>query len=106
MNKKEKRPKRPKRCFEEAFRRDAVALVESTGKPVMEIARQLGISHWNLYDWIEVYGRGAQSPASTVKDLQRVIARLQREKESIQTERDVLKKALGILAKPSRNATP
>ena len=106
MNVKEKRPKRAKRRFAEQFRRDAVALVESTGQPVMAVARQLGISHWNLYDWIEVYGRGAQSPAATIEDLQRVIARLQREKESIQTERDVLKKALGILAKPSRNATP
>jgi transposase len=106
MTTKEKKPKRAKRRFDEQFRRDAVALVESTGQPVMKIARQLGVSHWNLYDWIEIHGQGAPTQASTVQDLQRVIARLQGEKESIQAERDVLKKALGILAEPSRTVTP
>ena len=38
----EPKAKRPKRRYDEAFRRTAVALVESTGRPLAEIAGELG----------------------------------------------------------------
>ena len=105
MTTTENEPKRPKRRFDEQFRRDAVALVKSTGKPLGEIATQLGITHWNLRDWMKRERREGRAAAATTQELQRVIARLQRENQSLQAQRDVLKKAMGILSEPSRNAS-
>ena len=47
-NMNEAKPKRIKRRYDDAFRRNAVALVESSGKSLSEIAAELGVSHWSL----------------------------------------------------------
>ena len=96
----EVKTKRTKRRYDEAFRRDAVALVESTGKPLAEIAQQLGVTHWNLRDWIPIYGKKAGKPA-TVPELESQLRRLLVDNASLRAQRDVLKKALGILAEPN-----
>ena len=50
-----------KRTYDEQFKRDAVALLEG-GRKAAQLARELGISHWNLRDWKERYGTGAAAP--------------------------------------------
>jgi transposase len=95
------KPKRIKRRFDEAFRRQAVALVETTGKPLREIAAELGVTHWNLRDWKAIYGR-----RSTPAQLEEQLQRLRAQNASLRDQRDALKKALGILAEPSRSASP
>lgn len=98
----EQKPKRAKRQFDEAFRRQAVALVESNReRPLREIAAELGVSVWNLRDWMGVYGR-----RSTPAQLEAEVARLRQELAEVRDQRDALKKALGIVATPSRNASP
>jgi transposase len=98
-----KKPRR--RVFDEQFRRDAVALLESTGEPLAQIAAQLGCTHWNLRDWIKRYGqKGAVRPTAAA-DLRLLIVRLQKDNESLRAERDILKKAMGILATPKPSAT-
>ena len=94
------KPKRAKRQFDEAFRRQAVALVETSGRPLREIAAELGVSHWNLRDWKAVYGR-----RSTPAQLEEQLQRLRVENAALREQRDALKKALGILAEPSGNAS-
>jgi transposase len=96
----ELRPKRSKRQFDEAFRRQAVALVETSGKPLREIAAELGVSHWNLRDW-KAIDRRRSTPAQLEEQLQR----LRQELAEVRDPRDALKKALGILAEPSGNAS-
>lgn len=105
MSMKEPKPKRIKRQYDEAFRRNAVALVESSGRSLSEIAAELGVSHWNLRDWTKKHGRNKPVPAATPAELQREIARLRRENDSLAARCEVLKKALGILAEPSANAS-
>src|SRR3954463_16657534 len=105
MTKTSTDPKRPRRHFDEQFRRDAVALCKSSDRPLNEIARQLGVTHWNLRDWLKADRKKHQCATPTTEQLQRVIARLQQENESLQAQRDILKKAMGILAKPNRNAS-
>src|ERR1019366_3191184 len=97
----EQKPKRAKRQFDEAFRRQAVALVQGSGRPLREIAEELGVSVWSLRDWIGVYGARAR-PAQ----LEDEVARLRRELAEVRDQRDALKKVLGIVAEPSRNALP
>src|ERR1043165_182283 len=96
----ELKPKRIKKQYDEAFRRNAVALVEHSGRPLSEVAAELGVTHWNLRDWTKRHGRNRPRPAATPAEMQREMTRLRRENESLQARCDVLKKALGILAEP------
>jgi len=105
MTKKETKPKRAKRSFDEQFRRDAVALVKSTGKPLGEFAHQLGITHWNLRDWLKRERREGRAEPPSSQALEQVIRRLQQENVSLLAQRDVLKKALGILSAPNPNVS-
>ena len=100
MNEEEK-PKRAKRQFDEGFRHQAVALLETSGRSLREIAAELGVSHWNLRDWKAIYGQ-----RSTPAQLEEQVQRLRRELAEVREQRDALKKALGILAEPSRSASP
>jgi len=100
----EEKTKRKKRRYDEEFRRNAVALVKSSGRPLKEIAAELGVSHWNLRDWSKP-NRKAAVPAANPQQIQREMTRLRRENESLQARCDVLKKALGILAEPKDSAT-
>jgi transposase len=102
----ETKPKRIKRRYDEEFRGNAVALVESSGRPLKEIAAELGVTHWNLRDWTKKHGRNRPVPAATPAEMQREMARLRRENQSLQARCDVLKKALGILAEPNPSASP
>ena len=101
----EAKPKRIKKEYDEAFRRHAVALVESSGRSLKEIAAELGVTHWNLRDWTKKHGRNQPVPAATPDEMQREMTRLRRENQSLQARCDVLKKALGILAEPSSSAS-
>lgn len=105
---KEKNNKREKRVYDEAFRRDAVALLQSSDEPLVQIAAELGVSQWNLRDWRKQYGdsNGARKPSkSAAVAVQSELARLRRENQNLKAQRDILKKALGILAEPSGNAS-
>jgi transposase len=92
--------KRTRRRYDEAFRREAVALVESSGRSLSEVAAQLGITHWNLRDWIPIYGK-----RSTTAELEARVQRLEKENIRLRDQRDALKKAMGILAEPSGSAS-
>ena len=105
---KEKNNKREKRVYDEAFRRDAVALLQSSDEPLVQIAAELGVSQWNLRDWRKQYGdsNGSRKPSkSAAVAVQSELARLRRENQNLKAQRDILKKALGILAEPSGNAS-
>jgi transposase len=96
-------PKPARRTFDETFKRDAVALLLQGDKRVKQLAQELGVSPWNLRDWREQYGPSA--PAKTTEALEAELRLLRRENESLRTQRDILKKTLGILAEPQANAT-
>src|SRR5688572_32263391 len=83
-----------RRRYDQQFKRDAVALMEG-GRPVAQLARELGISHWNLRDWKRLYGvrgsaesRGARSApanggAAGIVELTAKVADLRRELEAV-----------------------
>jgi transposase len=83
------------------------------------LARELGISHWNLRDWKARYGTGAAAAgrparsavqarggeASPVAMAAEMID-LRRELEAVRRQRDILKKALAIVGQENSSATP
>ena len=106
-----------KRTYDEQFKRDAVALLEG-GRKAAQLARELGISPWNLRDWRERYGTGAAVVSQPARSVGLVnaggssavaaaveIASLRRELDSIRAQNDILKKALAIVAQQEASAT-
>jgi transposase len=89
--------------YDEAFKRDCVALLEKSDKGLKAFAAEMGINHWSLRDWKRLY-RTPAAPSSAEQN-QAELLRLRRENQSLKAQRDVLKKALGILAEPPPNAT-
>jgi transposase len=100
-----------RRAFTPEFKREAVALLESSGRPQMQIAAELGIQPSMLRNWRAVLTGGPPrsrsgpmtapttvGPIATPADQAAEIQRLRRELERTRTERDILKKALGIFA--------
>jgi transposase len=107
-----------KRTYDEQFKRDAVALLEG-GRKAAQLARELGISHWNLRDWRERYGTGvavesqparsaglANAGGSSAVAAAVEIASLRRELDAIRRQNDILKKALAIVAQQEGSDTP
>ena len=94
-----------RREFTLEFKREAVALLKSSGRPQMQIAAELGIQPSMLRNWRAVLrGTPPVAPASAAvpADLAAENARLKRELERVKMERDVLKRAIGIFAEVPR----
>lgn len=91
---------RERRTYTEEFKREAVYMVETSGKPVAEIARDLGINDNNLYRWRGVYGSQPESRMNgSVTEVEAELKRLRREVEVLRQERDILKKAMSIVSR-------
>src|SRR6266536_1910353 len=94
--------------YDQAFRREAIRLWKSSGKSAEMTARELGISVFQLYEWNRAAGvsRAADSArlsdlkTTSKEELQDQVARLQRELARVTEQRDILKKAAGILSEP------
>ena len=85
------------------FRREAVRMLESSGKSVTELARELGISEKSLYRWRKQYSpstKASTSPsiAPDVAAMEAELKQLHRENEMLVQQRDILKKALSIFS--------
>jgi len=84
-----------KRVYTPEFKREAVRLVETTGKPATQIARELGISDKTLHGWMADH-RKAQGSGTTVdamKGAQAELVKLRRECQRLKLERDFLLEA-------------
>ncbi len=93
-----------RRSYTEAFKEEAVRLVQESGHPVVQVARDLGIADHLLYRWraeqqqAERDGHTRQSARAEQVEL----ARLRRENAVLKQERDFLKRAAAFFAKESQ----
>jgi transposase-like protein len=89
------------RRYDREFKENAVGLVLG-GKNVTDVARDLGVSHWSLSRWVQRTRSGeAQSQVSTLAGEtpeQREMRRLRQDNDYLRRQRDILKKALGIVS--------
>jgi transposase len=83
------------RRYDEDFKRQTVALIQSQQRSLRQLSRELGVSEWSLSRWCKQYANPAAAE----------VARLRRELEFVSRQRDVLKKALAILGQEPWNAT-
>ena len=91
-----------KRRFADEFKREAVALWETSGRLQTEVAGELGIMPTMLRRWQRRLQEGSAPPASSAAkppmaspaDQASEIARLRRELDRARMERDILKKRM------------
>lgn len=84
------------------FRREAIELVKTSGRPRVEIARSLGVSDTALANWVRA-DREAQERAGDPDGLSEAelaeLKRLRRENLELRTDREILRKAAAFFAR-------
>lgn len=94
--------RRPPPPYPPAFRKEAVALVQSGKGSIPQIAREVGVHQETLRLWVkQVQVDTGQRPGVTtdVREAQAEIARLRREVARLTAERDLLKEATAFFAR-------
>lgn len=84
----------------EEFRRDAVELVCSSGRPIAQIADELGVNRETLRSWVRRAEKDqALASAGVGRDELEELARLRRENAELRIEREILRKAAQYFAR-------
>ena len=98
MEEQHRRPKQPRtrREFTKEFKRDAVALVRATGRPIAQIARELGIYDSTLGNWVrqDAIDRGEREGLTT-QERER-LRQLEAENAKLRMERELLKRTVAF----------
>ena len=96
--------KKVKQNFSPEFKREAVKLLETSGKEVAQLARELGVRRNQLYKWkdeIEAYGDDAFPGKGRRSKPPDETAQLTAELKKLREENEILKKAAIYFAKES-----
>jgi transposase len=87
-----------KKTYDAEFKKQAVQLLIRSGRPLAQIARELGVDAWSLRDWKKrLQPELAQQP-ETLEAMRLRIAQLERDNLQLRQQRDILKKTLGIVS--------
>ena len=88
--------------YSEAFRKEALNLLASSGKSKTEIENDLGLTHGLLRKWelrYQVNQESNELERSEIESLKAENRRLKRELEIVRQEREILKKTVTIFSK-------
>ena len=85
-----------RRKFDQDFKEGAVRLVRETGKPVAQVAKDLGINAGTLGNWVNADRRRRGDGSELGEDERAELARLRRENAELAMERDVLKRSVAL----------
>src|SRR3954453_12757160 len=85
------------RKYDEDFKQGAVALVVETGKPIAQVARELGVNEGTLGNWVAKARAAAGVGNGELSETERAeLARLRRENTELRMQRDVLKRSVAL----------
>jgi len=97
--------KRRQPVYTEEFRKDAVELVFSSGRPIKEVARELGINDTTLGNWVRAERKrrigGRPGTLGVDLSLDQENERLRRRVIELEKEREILKRATAFWVKES-----
>src|SRR5689334_12443593 len=88
-----------RRKFDQDFKEGAVRLVRETGRPIAQIAKDLGINAGTLANWVALDRQGRDGNGRLDEDERLELARLRRENAELAMERDVLKRSVALWVK-------
>jgi transposase len=101
---REKKERKLRRYYDEEFKRSAVEMLESGERSAVELGRELGVSDCSLGKWKRRYGKDGAGGTTEAAGEERIKS-LERELERVSRQRDILKKALGILGQEPGSST-
>ena len=88
--------------YQEEFKKQAVELLISSGKPCEQLARELGCSGYSLHLWKKQY-LASMAPTTvdgqqmSQQEMERELRALRKQVHHLEQQRAILKKALSIL---------
>ena len=86
-----------RRKFDRDFKEGAVRLVRETGKPIAEVARDLGIKEGTLGNWVNAdRRRRGDGNGALGEDERAELARLRKENAELAMRCDVLKRSVAL----------
>jgi transposase len=91
-----------RRKFDPEFREGAVRIVTETGKPIAQVAKDLGINETTLASWVSRARRAgttSDGEGDELERLRRENAQLKRDNKELVMERDVLKRCMVLWVK-------
>jgi transposase len=86
-----------RRKFDQDFKEGAVRLVRETGKPIAQVARELGIHDGTLGSWVNADRRRRRAGDGAVSEDERAeLARLRKQNAELAMRCDVLKRSVAL----------
>jgi len=86
-----------RRKFDQDFREGAVRLVRETGKPIAQVARDLGVNEGTLGNWVALDRQRRDGEGGQLREDERAeLARLRREVAELRMRCDVLKRSVAL----------
>ena len=85
--------------YDREFREGAVRIVEETGKPIAQVARDLGVNEGTLGNWVQRAREALEGRGELSKDDYEELKRLRAENAELRMERDVLKRSVVLWVK-------
>ena len=84
-----------RRRFSPQFKAEAVQMVLETGKPIAEVARDLGINEGTLGNWVNIWRRDNPEPVSDLSPVERArVKEMEDEIRRLRMENEFLKKVV------------
>ena len=84
------------------FRREAIALVKSSGRPVAEVARSLEIAEGTLWNWVKAdreAAEGRSDPEGPMESERDELKRLRKKVAQQEIDMEILRKAAAYFAR-------
>ena len=89
-----------RRKFDAEFREGAVRIVRESGKPIAQVARELGINEGTLGNWMAKDRRARDGGDGRLSQSERAeLNQLRKENAELTMERDVLKRSVALWVK-------
>ncbi len=87
--------------YSEEFKREAVQLLRRSGRPLPQLAAELGVSPQSLRNWATQRDVDEGRQDGLTSDEREELRRLRREVKVLAEEREILRKAAAFFAKDS-----